>query len=207
MPVIVGPAPGLSIFSWLLVPSTGDRSTARYRGGFGAAGRSYARPLTVLAQRAGGDDESGQGDVNDMADWKANLLETDDQIRELLATVKRIAVLGIKTEDQADQAAFYVPQALAQAGVEVVPVPVYYPDVKTILGKPVYRSIAEVPGALDLVDVFRKPSDVARHVDELVQKKPRAVWLQKGIRNDAAAERLAQAGIQVVQDRCLMVDW
>jgi predicted CoA-binding protein len=142
-----------------------------------------------------------------MADWKANLLETDDQIRKLLATVKRVAVLGIKTEAQSDQAAFYVPEALHQAGVQIVPVPVYYPEVKTILGQPVFRSVAEVPGELDLVDVFRRPSDVAKHVDELLAKKPRAVWLQQGIRNDAAAETLARAGILVVQDRCLMVEW
>lgn len=142
-----------------------------------------------------------------MADWKENLLETDDAIRALLATVKRVVVLGIKTEAQADQAAFYVPQALAQAGVEIVPLPVYYPEVKTILGKPVFRALADVPGAIDLVDVFRRPEDVAKHVDELVARRPRAVWLQKGIRNDAAAEALARAGIQVVQDRCLMVEW
>jgi uncharacterized protein len=142
-----------------------------------------------------------------MADWKENLLERDDRIRALLATVKRVAVLGIKTEEQADQAAFYVPQFLQQSGVEVIPVPVYYPDVKTILGRPVVRKVADVPGPVDLVDVFRRPSDVAKHVDELVAAKPRAVWLQKGIRNDAAAEALAKAGIQVVQDRCLMVEW
>lgn len=142
-----------------------------------------------------------------MADWKANLLETDDAIRALLATVKRVAVLGIKTEGQPDQAAFYVPQALASAGVEIVPVPVYYPEVRTILGRPVYRSVAEIPGAIDLVDVFRRPADVAKHLDDLLAKKPRAVWLQQGIRNDEAAEALARAGIQVVQDRCLMVEW
>ena len=142
-----------------------------------------------------------------MAEWRDNLLETDDRIRALLATTKRVAVLGIKTEAQADQAAFYVPQFLANAGVEVIPVPVYYPEVRTILGKPVHRSLAEVPGAVDLVDVFRRPSDVAKHVPDLVAKKPRAVWLQLGIRNDEAAEALSKAGIQVVQDRCLMVEW
>jgi predicted CoA-binding protein len=142
-----------------------------------------------------------------MADWRDNLLETDAQLRDLLAKTRRVAVLGIKTEAQADQAAFYVPKFLTDAGVEVVPVPVYYPEVKTILGKPVHRSLAEVPGAIDLVDVFRKPSDVAKHVPDLLAKKPRAVWLQLGIRNDEAAEALAKAGIQVVQDRCLMVEW
>lgn len=142
-----------------------------------------------------------------MADWRENLLETDDAIRTLLARTRRVAVLGIKTEEQADQAAFYVPRFLAEAGVDVVPVPVYYPEVKTILGQPVFRSLAEVPGALDIVDVFRKPSDVSKHVPELVARKPGAVWMQQGIRNDVAAEALAKAGIQVVQDRCLMVEW
>ena len=142
-----------------------------------------------------------------MGDWRDHLLETNEQLRKLLATTRRVAVLGIKTEAQADQAAFYVPQFLARAGVEVIPVPVYYPEVKTILGKPVYRSLAEVPGPIDLVDVFRRPSDVAKHVPDLVAKKPRAVWLQLGIRNDEAAETLAKAGIDVVQDRCLMVEW
>lgn len=142
-----------------------------------------------------------------MPDWKANLTETDEGIRALLAGVKRVAVLGIKTEAQAEQAAFHVPEYLAQAGLEIVPVPVYYPEVTTILGRPVYRKLTDIPGELDLVDVFRRPADVAKHVDELLAKRPRAVWLQLGIRNDAAAEALARAGIQVVQDRCLMVEW
>lgn len=142
-----------------------------------------------------------------MDDWKRNLLETDEQIRGALAGVKRIAVLGIKTEAQRDQPAFYVAEALAAAGAEVIPVPVYYPEVQRILGKPVYRKLAEVPGEIDLVDVFRRPDDVPKHVDELLAKKPRIVWLQLGIRHDRAAEQLARAGIQVVQDRCLMVEW
>jgi predicted CoA-binding protein len=142
-----------------------------------------------------------------MADWRENILTDDASIRELLAGTRRVAVLGIKTEAQADQAAFYVPKFLTEHGVEVVPVPVYYPDVKEILGAPVYRRVADVPGALDLVDVFRRPSDVPGHLPDLLAKRPRAVWLQLGIRNDAAAEELAKAGILVVQDRCLMVDW
>jgi uncharacterized protein len=143
----------------------------------------------------------------DMADWRDNILEDEAAIRALLRSTRRVAVLGIKTEAQASQAAFYVPKYLADAGVEVVPVPVYYPEVREILGRRVYRKLADVPGELDLVDVFRRPKDVPAHVDDLLAKRPRAVWLQLGIRNDAAAERLARAGIQVVQDRCLMVDW
>jgi predicted CoA-binding protein len=142
-----------------------------------------------------------------MTDWRENLLTDDARIGELIRSSKRVAVLGIKTEAQSDQAAFYVPKYLADQGVEVVPVPVYYPEATEILGRKVHRKLAEVPGDLDIVDVFRRPSDVAGHLEDLKAKRPRAVWLQLGIRNDAAAEALAREGILVVQDRCLMVEW
>jgi predicted CoA-binding protein len=139
-------------------------------------------------------------------DWTTNLIEDPRQMGDLLRATRRIAVLGIKTEAQADQAAFYVPRYLVEAGLEMIPVPVYYPEVKEILGRPVYRRLVDVPGELDMVDVFRRPQDIDSHVDDILAKKPRSVWFQLGIRNDAAAERLARAGIQVVQDRCLMVE-
>ncbi len=141
-----------------------------------------------------------------MTDWRRNLLDDDARIGELLRSTRRVAVLGIKTESQADQAAFYVAKYLHDQGVEVIPVPVYYPEVKAILGKPVFRKVADVPGPVDIVDVFRRPSDVPAHLEDILAKKPRAVWLQLGIRNDQAAEALARAGILVVQDRCLMVE-
>ena len=140
-------------------------------------------------------------------DARQNLLEDEAHVAELVRSSRRIAVLGIKTEKQADKAAFYVPAYLKSAGAEVVPVPVYFPEVKEILGARVYRRLADVPGPVDIVDVFRKPSDIDAHVDDIIAKKPRAAWFQLGIRNDAAAERLARAGILVVQDRCLKVDW
>ncbi len=141
-----------------------------------------------------------------MADWKDNLLEDTEAVQDLLARVRRIAVLGIKTEAQRGQPAYDVPAYMAQQGYDVVPVPVYYPDVTHILEKPVFRRVADVPGAVDLVNVFRRPQDVPAHLADLLHKKPRAVWMQLGIRHDAAAEELARAGIQVVQDRCLLVD-
>ena len=140
-------------------------------------------------------------------DWTRHLLETEEAISALLARTKRVAVLGIKTEEQSGQPAYYVPEYLADAGLEVIPVPVYYPDVTKILGRPVYRRLADVPGEIDLVDVFRRGPDVAQHVDDMLAAKPRAVWMQSGIRNDVVAEKLARAGIDVVQDRCLMVEW
>jgi predicted CoA-binding protein len=124
----------------------------------------------------------------------------------LILDTRRIAVLGIKTEAQAGQPAFYVPAYLAAAGFEVIPVPVYFPDVTEILGKKVYRRLSDIPVEIDLVDVFRRSPDIDAHVDDMLAKKPRGVWFQSGIRNDAAAARLAEAGIKVVQDRCLMVE-
>ncbi|MEO8799011.1 MAG: CoA-binding protein [Polyangiaceae bacterium] len=135
-----------------------------------------------------------------------NVLTTDDQLRALLAQTKRVAVLGIKTEAQADQASFYVPKYLQDAGLDVIPVPIYYPDVTTILGRPVFRALAHIDGEVDLVNVFRKASDLKKHVADILAKKPRAVWFQLGIRDDVVAEELAQAGIAVVQDKCIMVE-
>ncbi len=135
-----------------------------------------------------------------------HLLTEEAQIRALVQRIRRVAVLGIKTEKQSGQPAFYVPQYLVTAGLQVIPVPAYYPEVTEILGQRVYRTLAEIPGELDLVDVFRRPEDIDAHVEDLLQKRPKAVWFQLGIRNDGAALRLAEAGIDVVQDRCLMVD-
>ena len=138
--------------------------------------------------------------------WRNNLIDDAEGIRSLLRETKRIAVLGIKTEAQSFQPAYYVPQYMAQAGFEIIPVPVYYPEATEILGQKVYRKLADVPGEIDLVDVFRRPQDVPGHLDDMLAKKPKVVWMQSGISHDEAAEALARAGIRVVQNRCLMVE-
>lgn len=136
------------------------------------------------------------------------VIDDTASITKLLEGTKRIAVLGIKTEAQSDQAAFYVPSFLVSMGFDVVPVPVYYPDVTTILGRPVFRRVADipVPPPLDMVNVFRRSKDLMPHLDDLLAAKPRSVWLQQRIQDDVFADRLAEAGITVVQDRCLMVE-
>ena len=139
-------------------------------------------------------------------DWRKNLIQDEAGVREVVRRSKRIAVLGMKPESRSSQPAFYVPSYLAHIGLDVVPVPVYYPGVTEILGRKVYRKVSDVPGEIDLVEVFRRPKDIDQHVDDIIAKKPRAVWFQSGIVNHAAAERLARAGIEVVQDRCLMVE-
>ena len=137
---------------------------------------------------------------------RGRILEQDEDVAEALRSSKRLAVLGIKPESRDSRPAHYVPAYLQRNGYEIVPVPVYYPDVTEILGEQVYRTVAAVPGEVDMVVVFRKPNDVTGHVDDIIAKKPRVVWMQLGISNDAAAERFAEAGIDVVQDRCTMVE-
>jgi predicted CoA-binding protein len=137
-------------------------------------------------------------------EWRRHLVDDDARIGALLRASKRIAVLGIKVEPH--QPAHYVPAYAQRAGFEIIPVPVYYPEVTEILGQRVYRRIADIPGDVDLVDVFRRPHRVLEHVDDILAKRPKAVWMQSGISNDEAAERLARAGIDVVQDHCLMVE-
>ena len=139
-------------------------------------------------------------------DWKQNILTTDAEISKLLRETKRIAVLGIKPDSHSSQPAFYVSKYMQNAGFEIVPVPVYYPDVTEILGEKVYRDLRDVPGEIDMVNVFRRDVDIPKHVDEIIEAKPKSVWVQLGIRNDAAAEAFAREGIKVVQNLCLMVE-
>ncbi|HEX5581295.1 MAG TPA: CoA-binding protein [Gemmatimonadaceae bacterium] len=137
--------------------------------------------------------------------WRRHLLETTDEIRALLERTHCIAVLGIKTAETGAPA-FYVPEYAQRAGYEVVPVPVYFPEVTEILGQPVHRRLVDVPGGIDMVNVFRRPKDIPAHVDDILAARPKSVWFQLGIRHDEVAERLAREGIDVVQDRCLLVE-
>jgi len=139
------------------------------------------------------------------ASVNGRIIDDDDDIGTLLAQTKRIAVVGIKTRETM-QPAYYVPEYAQRAGYEIVPVPVYYPEVTEILGEQVYRTLAAIPGDIDMVNMFRRPKDLAAHLDDILAAKPRSVWLQLGIRDDAFAARLTAAGIEVVQDRCLLVE-
>src|SRR5258705_4662254 len=129
-----------------------------------------------------------------MTDWKQNLITDADGIVELIRGTKTIAVLGIKPESHGDQAAHYVPAHMAAAGYDVIPVPVYYPEVTEILGSKVYRKLSEIGRPVDMVNVFRRPADIPPHVADILAARPKFVWFQLGIRNDEAARRLAEAG-------------
>ena len=129
-------------------------------------------------------------------------LEDDDALRTLLSEVRTIAVLGIKEGE--DEDAFRVPAYLQAHGYRILPV---NPKLGRVLGERCVPRLADLEETPDLVDVFRAPQHVPGHVDEVLAlpERPRAVWLQIGIRSPATS-RLEQAGVDVVEDRCLMVE-
>ncbi|QJR38219.1 CoA-binding protein [Gemmatimonas groenlandica] len=144
-------------------------------------------------------------DGSETTEWRSHLLEHSSQLAEVLSSTQRIAVIGIKPEIVGGPA-YYVPEYLQSAGYEIVPVPVYYPDIAEILGAPVQRSLSTVIPPADMVLLFRRSGDVAQHVEEILAAKPRVVWMQLGIQDAEAAETFARAGIDVVQNKCLMIE-
>ena len=129
--------------------------------------------------------------------------DTDEHLRALLTATTTIAVVGIK--DGASDDAFRVPRYLQQAGFEIVPV---NPKLESVLDEPCHASLAEIERPVDLVNLFRASEHVPAHVDEILalEPRPRVVWMQLGIHHGEAAQRLRDGGIEVIQDRCIMVD-
>jgi predicted CoA-binding protein len=130
-------------------------------------------------------------------------LSDDASLRHLLEQTRRIAVLGIKAGESDD--AYRVPLYMQRAGYRILPVS---PKLESVLGERCVRTLAELAEPAELIDVFRAPANIPAHTDEILALpwRPRGVWLQLGIRDDASASRLEAAGIQVVQDLCLMVE-
>ena len=128
----------------------------------------------------------------------------DEELRELLLTaVQTIAVVGIKAGEQDD--AFRVPRYLQLHGYRIIPVS---PKLSTVLGERVFMSLSDLDEPVDLVNLFRAASHISDHTDEILAmtNRPKAVWMQLGIRHAPAAARLREAGIVVIEDRCLMVE-
>lgn len=143
-------------------------------------------------------------DTTDSA-WRARLVDDQEGITAILDRTRTVAVLGIKTKETGAPA-YYVPEYAQKSGMRIIPVPVYHPEATEILGEPVFRSVTAIGKPIDMVNVFRRPPDILQHVEDIIAAKPSSVWFQLGIRNDAAAEVFARAGIDVVQDRCLLVE-
>jgi predicted CoA-binding protein len=135
--------------------------------------------------------------------WSANLVDDAAGLTRILREARTVAVLGAKA--QPSQPAHYVPAYLAREGYRVLPVNPTLTGTQ-ILGEAVVPTLADLPGPVDVIDVFRRPEYLPGHATEILALpwRPAVVWFQLGIRNDAAAERLARAGIRVVQNRCMM---
>ncbi|MEN8006806.1 MAG: CoA-binding protein [Candidatus Krumholzibacteriota bacterium] len=128
---------------------------------------------------------------------------SDEGIREILGGMKRIAVVGISAKPE--RASHGIARFLVGQGFEVVGVnPVLKEDV---LGIRIYSSLTEVPGSVDVVNVFRRSDTVPPVVDEAIAMKAGAVWMQEEVVHEEAAAKARAAGLDVVQDRCLYKEW
>ena len=127
-------------------------------------------------------------------------------LEAIVRAARVVAVLGMKDESRPLEPALRIPQMLLAHGLEVIPV---NPTIDAALGRRAWPSLASVPVPFDLVDVFRRSERIPGIAEEILalpaQRRPAVVWLQSGIRHDAAARRLEAAGITVVQDECLGV--
>lgn len=130
---------------------------------------------------------------------------TPDEIRAILRQAKTIAVLGASSKSR--RAGHYVPRYLHDAGYDVIPV---NPEIsgETLFGRDAVSQLSEIEVPVDVLDVFRRASHLPGHLDDILAMDPlpKVVWLQQGIRHDEVAAALIEAGIDVVQDRCMLAD-
>lgn len=134
-------------------------------------------------------------------DWRSNILDDEERVKELLQTARKIAVVGMK--DTPYKASYYVPKYMLDRGYQIIPVNPQYEEIE---GMKCYPDLLSLPEPVDIVQVFRRSEDVPPHAEEALAIRPRAFWMQSGIINDRAAEKLARSGILVVMDRCMYVD-
>lgn len=119
----------------------------------------------------------------------------------LLKNAKRIAVVGVSDKPARDS--HRIARYLQQAGFEMLPV---NPLLSEVLGEKVYASLADIPGTVDIVNVFRRSEEVPDIVEAAIAMGAKAIWLQLGVIHEPAAEKARAAGLEVVMDRCIMVD-
>ena len=124
---------------------------------------------------------------------------SDTEIKDMLSKCKTIVVIGMSKNPEKD--AYRIPQFLKTKGYRVIPV---NPTVDEIAGEKSYKRLADIPDQVDIVDVFRPSDDVPNYVEGVIAKKPKVFWLQLGIENTSAEEKVASAGIKVVYNRCIM---
>lgn len=126
----------------------------------------------------------------------------NDEIKAILSEVKTIAIVGLSPDETKDS--YRVAQYLQNAGYKIIPV---YPKEDEILGEKVYRSLAEIPDTVDMVNIFRKPDALDAIADVCITRGDvKVFWAQKGIVNNVAAQKAIDTGMKVVQNHCSMVE-
>ena len=138
-----------------------------------------------------------------MTEWRGNLVDDDAGLTTILRAAKTVAVLGAKADPA--QPAHYVPAYLHAQGYRILPVNPVIAG-RELFGVRVVGTLVDLDEPVDVVEIFRRPAVLLDHAREILAlpARPPVVWFQLGIRNDQAAERLARAGIRVVQSRCMM---
>ena len=124
-----------------------------------------------------------------------------ETIARLLDETKTIAVVGISSNPT--RAGYYVPAYLQRVGYRIIPV---NPTLDEALGEKAYPDLAAAPEPIDLVLLFRRSEDVPPHVDEAIAAGAKAVWMQSGIAHEGAAQKARKAGLDVVMNRCMMIE-
>jgi len=128
---------------------------------------------------------------------------TDVRVREVLEGMKRVAVVGLSAKE--DRASHGIAKFLLGQGYQVVGV---NPVLKEpVLGLDIYPSLADVPGPVDVVDVFRRSETVGPIIEEAVARGDGFIWMQEHVINEDAAQVARSAGIDVIQDRCIYKEW
>jgi len=122
-----------------------------------------------------------------------------EQIADLLKTAKTIAVVGLSSNPM--RAAYGVSAYMQSQGYRIIPV---NPEADVVLGEKAYKTLSDVPGQIDIVDIFRRSEFVGPIVDEAIKKGAKAVWMQETVVNEEAAQKARDKGIFVVMDRCIL---
>jgi uncharacterized protein len=126
---------------------------------------------------------------------------TSDAIRDLLESSKVIAVVGLSS--RTSRPSYGVSRYMQSAGYRIIPV---NPGETEILGERCYARLEDIPGHVDIVNIFRRPEAVPEMVESAIRIGARAIWMQEGVINEAAAARAREAGLVVVMDRCIFRD-